>query len=229
MPGPPQRILTSDDTALLNSSDRSKDPLFEGTRYDLIILYSGGADSRLILEFALKLNRAPLCVMVDYGQDHGRELSYARQQLNDLGVAYKTVKINGLDLNSGLTGGEEGRWDNVHEMNVPGRNTIFISLAYSIAENEGITEIWYGPDYSDRVNLFPDCYQEYVVKMNEVLAISGVRPIELKAPLLGWTKEMIVEYLTKVCKVNMEDVYSGYEEPEKSDNGIPTELDLRSI
>lgn len=184
------------------------------TPFDLVMLYSGGADSRLMLQFALDAGKNVLCVLVDYGQRHVIELEYAKKQLDEIGIIYKTVEVDGLNLNSGLTGNlTESRWDNVHAMNVPGRNTIFISFAYSIAENLGITEIWYGPDYSDRENLFPDCYQEYVVKMNEVLAISGVRPIKLIAPLLGWTKEMIVDYLQKVYDIDVEhDLHSGYEE-----------------
>lgn len=83
----------------------------------------------------------------------------------------------------------------------------------SVAENMGIDEVWYGPDYSDRINLFPDCYQEYVVKMNELMAISGVRPIKLVAPLLGMSKELITEILAKTYKVFAPDLHSGYEAP----------------
>ena len=54
-------------------------------------------------------------------------------------------------------------------MYVPGRNTIFISIAFSIAENLGINMIWHGADYTDRLNFFPDCYQEYFVAFNELL------------------------------------------------------------
>ena len=98
-------------------------------------------------------------------------------------------------------------------MNVPGRNTILIGLAISIAENLDINEVWYGPDYSDRLNLFPDCYQEYVVKMNEVLSISGVRPIKLVAPLMGMSKELILEILKNHFNINLSDMHSGYDPP----------------
>lgn len=181
---------------------------------DLVMLYSGGADSRLMLHFALELNRRPFCVLIDYGQKHVKELDYAIKQLEDIHVQYKVVKISGLDIDSGLTGdlGEQ-RWDNVHAMNVPGRNSIFISIAYSIAENMDIDEIWYGPDYSDAENQFPDCYQDYVVRMNKVLEVAGVRPLKLRAPLLGWTKNMIVQYLKDKVGVDVEkELHSGYDE-----------------
>jgi len=180
---------------------------------NIVMLYSGGADSMLMLQLALMAGKIPYCVLIDYGQKHIKELEYAKSQLENLDVRYQVVKVDGLNVDSGLTGGlEEGRWGNVHSMNVPGRNTIFIGLAISVAENMGIDEVWYGPDYSDRINLFPDCYQEYVVKMNEVLAISGVKPIKLVAPLLGMSKELILEILEKTFKVKLTDIHSGYDE-----------------
>lgn len=182
--------------------------------HDLVMLYSGGADSRLMLHFARELKRRPFCILIDYGQKHVKELDYAKKQLKDIGVEHKVVKISGLGIDSGLTGDLlEQRWSNVHAMNVPGRNTIFIGIAYSIAEDMGIQEIWYGPDYSDAENQFPDCYQDYVVRMNKVLEVSGVQPLKLRAPLLGWTKNMIVQYLKDVVGVDVEkDLHSGYDE-----------------
>lgn len=188
-------------------------------KQDLVMLYSGGADSCLMLRFALQMGRNPYCVLINYGQRHVKELEYAKNQLDEFGVEYQTVTLAGLNIDSGLTGNNiESRWDNVHAANVPGRNSMFISIAYSIAENKGITEIWYGPDYSDFINKFPDCYQDYVGKMNNVLATAGVRPIVLRAPLLGWTKEMVLDYLDKVFGVQLVSMHSGYEEAKTSDD-----------
>jgi 7-cyano-7-deazaguanine synthase len=180
----------------------------------IVMLYSGGADSMLMLRLAQMSGRQPYCLLIDYGQKHIKELEFAKKQLRYYGVEYQIIKIKNLNVDSGLTGNNvTGRWDNVHEANVPGRNTIFIGLAISVAENKGIDEVWYGPDYSDRTNLFPDCYQEYVVKMNEVLAISGVKPIKLVAPLLGMSKELILEILDNFWGIKPTDMHSGYEEP----------------
>jgi 7-cyano-7-deazaguanine synthase len=181
---------------------------------NIVMLYSGGADSMLMLKLAQEAGKAPYCLLVDYGQKHVGELDYAKTQLDKEGVPYQIVQISGLNVDSGLTGAlSEGRWQNVHSMNVPGRNTIFIGLAISVAENMGFDEVWYGPDYSDRINLFPDCYQEYVVKMNEVLAISGVKPIKLVAPLLGMSKELIIDILKFKYGVKLTDMHSGYDAP----------------
>jgi 7-cyano-7-deazaguanine synthase len=186
--------------------------------FDLIMLYSGGADSYLMLKFALQLGRKPYCILVDYGQKHIEELAYAKMQLEKELVKFQQVTISGLDIDSGLTGFNfPGIYEGVHPMNVPGRNTMFISIAYSIAESKGISEIWYGPDYSDFEHLFPDCYQSYVGAMNKVLEIAPVKPIKLYALLLGWTKEMVVEYLRVVFDIQLNEMHSGYEAPMKGD------------
>jgi len=183
-------------------------------RKRIVMLYSGGADSLLMLQIAKMSNRDPYCLLIDYGQKHIEELQYAKKQLIAEKVVFQTIRLDGLNIDSGLTGGlNESRWDNVHAMNVPARNTIFIGLAMSVAENMGLDEVWYGPDYSDRINLFPDCYQEYVVKMNEVAEISGVKPIKIVAPLLGMSKELIKDILSNVWGFTDVDMHSGYESP----------------
>jgi len=187
---------------------------------NIVILYSGGSDSMLMLKLAQMAGKIPYCVLIDYGQKHIKELMYAENQLKEEKIPYHIIKIECLNVDSGLTGSQtESRWDNVHEMNVPGRNTIFVGLAISVAENMGIDEVWYGADYSDRINLFPDCYQEYIVKMNEVLAVSGVRPIKLVAPLLGMPKGLIVQILEKQFNIQFAEIYSGYEEPKTAECG----------
>ncbi len=187
----------------------------EKSEFDLVILFSGGADSMLLIQLALSLDYTPLCILIDYGQKHIRELEYAKNQLTHLGVEYRIIKLDGYSVNSGLTGDHTpGSYTDVNEMNVPGRNTIFIGIVAGVAENEDVDEIWFGADYSDRINKFPDCYQEFIHRMNQVLEISGSYPIKLRAPLLGMTKEMVIDMLTKVYGVSMKTVYSGYEEVE---------------
>ena len=177
---------------------------------DLLILYSGGADSRLLLELALKVKRKPHCVLIQYGQKHIAEITFGIRQLQDLKVPFQVLTISGLKIDSGLTGSEEeGQFEGVSEMYVPGRNTIFLSLAFSMAESRGIDTIWYGADYSDRVNLFPDSIQEYVIKVNELFSISGSKPIMVEAPLLGFTKELVFQMLASFG-VSKESVFSGY-------------------
>lgn len=182
-------------------------------KYDLVILFSGGSDSRLMLEIALSNGMNPYCILIDYGQAHKEELKFAKKQLEKRSIKYGVYDIN-IPVDSGLTGNlNQATYEGVHTHHVPGRNLIFLSLAASIAEAMGISKIWYGPDFSDRENLFPDCYQEWVVKVREVLNINGSIPLELEAPLLGMTKELILSTLRTTYGVDVEkELYSGYGE-----------------
>jgi len=185
----------------------------EAKNRDLLILYSGGADSRLMLEFALRTHRKPYCVLIQYGQLINEELNFAVKQLSKLKIPYQTVQINGLRFESALTGGGEqgtfGSKDEISIWHVPGRNTMFAGIALGVAENMRINEIWHGADFSDRLNLFPDCYQEYAVRMNELFEIAGPSPVKYLTPLAGMTKEIILDLL-KEYGVPEDEIYSGY-------------------
>lgn len=183
----------------------------ENRKPNLLILYSGGADSRLMLEFAKHANKTPFCVMINYEQLHEEELKFARSHLENIMPGYyQHVYIENLMLNSGLTGdGIKNDSGDVHEMHVPGRNSIFLSIAFSIAEYRGIDTIWLGCDWDDRLNLFPDCYQEYIVAMNNSFKGAGPKPIKVEAPLMGLSKANILAML-KNYGVDESEIFSGY-------------------
>ena len=182
----------------------------ESPNFDLVILFSGGADSILMLGMAKFMGYNPYCVLIDYQQLHIDELKSARLYLDKLGVPHHTVKLYHLKLQSGLTGeGQKGRFEGVHEMHVPSRNLMFVGVAASVAENMGIDTIWYGADYSDYVNEFPDCKQAWFGVMNEVLKINGPNPIKLEAPLAGLTKESILKAL-KALGIHDKAMCRGY-------------------
>lgn len=177
---------------------------------NLIILYSGGSDSRLMLELAVRSGKTPYCVLIDYGQLHLKELDFAREQLDKNNINHHTVKISNLNVNSGLTGnGVVNETGTVHTMHMPGRNTIFLGIAFSVAESKGIDTIWHGADWSDRLNLFPDCYQEYFVRVNEMFKYAGPKPIKVEAPIMGMPKEMVMEIL-KFFNIKEDELFSGY-------------------
>jgi|WetSurSiteA1Bulk_404760.scaffolds.fasta_scaffold01663_6 7-cyano-7-deazaguanine synthase len=180
-------------------------------RPDVVVLYSGGADSMMMLLLADFMKRTPFCILIDYEQLHIKELDFAEAYLQKKSINYKIVKLQNLTAGSALTTGEKGLYQGVSIYHVPGRNTMFLAIALSEAETRGIKEVWYGPDYSDKEHLFPDCYQEYVYRMNQVSEISGSYPIKIYAPLLGLTKEMILSILENF-RIPKEDYYSGYGE-----------------
>jgi len=179
-------------------------------KHDVVILFSGGADSVLMLEMAKDFNKSPFCVLIDYQQLHIKELEYAEAYLKKDNTPYRIVKLHDLKIESGLTGcGNKARFEGVHEMHVPSRNLMFVGIAASIAEDMGIDTIWYGADFSDFIHKFPDCMQPWFGAMNDVLRINGSKPIKLEAPLAGLTKETIVKALF-AKGITEKDMFSGY-------------------
>lgn len=178
---------------------------------DLVILYSGGADSTLLLELAKKLERKSYCLLIDYGQLHKQELTFASEYCTKHKLPFRIVSISNLGVQSALTSGEKNLYDGVSQYHVPGRNTMFLAIAFSVAESLNIQEIWFGPDWSDREHLFPDCYQEFVYRMGQVFEVAGVKPIKLYAPTIGFTKEMVIGFL-KEFGVKHDEYFSGYGE-----------------
>ena len=179
--------------------------------HDLIILFSGGADSALLVEMALMFKRKPLCLIVDYNQLHKQEIEIGKKFLEKRFVDYKIVKMPLDHISSGLTGnGEKGTYENVHDMYVPSRNLLFVSMASSIAETKKIKDIWMGANEEDSYNEFPDCKPEWVKALNNVLSINGSYPIKLSAPLSGASKEIIMATLKINFKVDMNELFSGY-------------------
>ncbi len=179
----------------------------------ILILYSGGADSRLMLQFALNMGYHPECLLINYNQRNSDELKVAEIQLEELNIPYQTIPLTFMSqIDSGLTGdGKKNTTGEVHEMHVPGRNTIFLSVAYSIAETSDIDTIWIGCDWSDRLNLFPDCYQEYILAINNVFEIAGPIPITVEAPLMGLSKDNIIKLIGSFG-ISSDEYFSGYGE-----------------
>jgi len=182
----------------------------ESERFNLVILFSGGADSILMLHMAKFMGYNPYCVIIDYQQLHYGEVTTSLAFFKRNDTPYRLVKLHDLQIQSGLTGaGEKGRFEGVNEMHVPSRNLMFVGIATSIAEDMGVDTIWMGADLSDFVNKFPDCMQTWFGAVNEVLKINGPTSIRLQSPLMGMLKEDILEILKNIG-VNEENIFSGY-------------------
>lgn len=177
--------------------------------YDVLILFSSGADSRLLLELSKYTNMKPYCVVINYEQLHSQEIENSINVLEKENIDYQIVELKGLNIKSALTSNEKGLYNNVSIWNVPSRNLMFLSIALSIAESKKIQLIWHGADYSDRLNSFPDCFQEFFVQLNKFIKYNTSPDIIVEAPLLGLTKEYILKML-KSFGIDEKELFSGY-------------------
>lgn len=178
----------------------------------IVVLYSGGMDSTLLLHFAKQCKFEAEALLISYGQKHVRELETAQKICEGMQIPFHVMSIDLGNINSGLTGDLiGGMYEGVSEWHVPGRNTIFVGMALSLAETIGADKIWYGANMEDRINLFPDCFQEWVHQMSGAVQLGGSRSIELEAPLLGMRKSTIVALAARYG-ITEDVVHSGYHE-----------------
>lgn len=174
-----------------------------------MVLLSGGLDSAVAATIA-KCERYDLFALTfDYGQrNRQREIPAAKKVADSLRVKEHKVLELPLDAlgGSALTDkkvpvpknrAKEEIGKGIPVTYVPGRNTIFLSLALAYAETVEADAIVIGAhalDYSG----YPDCRPEYFEKFAELAALATKQGVEgqapkIMAPLVGWTKAKIVE------------------------------------
>ncbi len=156
-----------------------------------IVLLSGGLDSATAAAQAIADGYQLIALSLRYGQRHDRELLAAKQIAAHLGIQEHVV----LDVNLAQWGGSaltdpaiavptDGlKPDIIPVTYVPGRNTVFLAIALSLAEARGAAAIYLGinaVDYSG----YPDCRPEYLEAMQHLATLSSKAGLEGKAPQL---------------------------------------------
>ena len=179
--------------------------LKSGLKSDSVLLLSGGLDSCTVLGIARSEGLTPVALSFSYGQRHSRELDSARKVASHFGVEHVIV---GVDL--GKTGGSsltdaniEVEHRNIAEIGtrmpssyVPARNSVFLSVAFGLAESLGVSRVFIGANSLDYSG-YPDCRQEYFNAMEKALNLgtSDAKPVEIRisAPLIRLSKKEIIQ------------------------------------
>lgn len=169
-----------------------------------VVLLSGGLDSTVLLHYvARRLGRRPLYALsFQYGQKHGCELAMARWQAEHL-PAMTGHTIIELDFYPGLVAGSSalvGAGAPVPELRelppearrqpptyVPNRNLTLLALAAAAAEARGCAEVYYGAQAQDEYGYW-DCTEEFLTRVNAVLALNRRTPVRVLAPFVDWPK-----------------------------------------
>jgi 7-cyano-7-deazaguanine synthase len=187
-----------------------------------VILLSGGLDSATTAAIAIADGYEAIALSFRYGQRHQRELQAASIIANKLNIQEHFI----IDVNLSQWGGssltdrsmtlpQDGvQPDIIPSTYVPGRNTVFIAIALSLAEAKNATAIYLGinaVDYSG----YPDCRPEYLHLYQQLANISSKAGIEghapqLIAPLVHDSKADIVRRALKL-NVPIADTWSCYQ------------------
>lgn len=156
-----------------------------------VVLLSGGLDSATVAAQAQVDGYDVVALSLFYGQRHERELEAAKAIVQALNIQEHHL----LDVNLSQWGGssltdaslavpiEETAIDVIPSTYVPGRNTVFISIALSLAEAKQAEAIYLGinaVDYSG----YPDCRPEYLAAFQTLAQLSSKVGIEGHAPKL---------------------------------------------
>jgi 7-cyano-7-deazaguanine synthase len=191
-----------------------------------IVLLSGGLDSATTAAIAVKDGYEIIALSFRYGQRHEKELQAAEKITAKLGVKEHYL----VDVNLSQWGGssltdisvnlpQDGlKSDIIPSTYVPGRNTVFIAIALSLAEAKNAQAIYLGinaVDYSG----YPDCRPEYLSAYQQLANLSSKAGIEGKAPQLiaPLVKDSKLDIIRRAIslKVPIEDTWSCYQGSEQ--------------
>jgi len=177
-----------------------------------VVLLSGGLDSTTSLYWAKTEFSSVIALSIRYGQRHVKELSAARAvaraakaRLHEVVISLpwlqgssltnSSLRIPDMPLKKIGTGGVPSTY-------VPGRNTIFLSLAVSLADAVGASAIVIGANALDYSG-YPDCRPPFINAFG-VVAKRGTKrgsegkPLKILAPLLRLDKKGVVKLAARV-------------------------------
>lgn len=170
-----------------------------------IVLLSGGLDSATATAQAIADGYTPIALSFRYGQRHERELQAAQV----ISQHFKLSQHFVIDVNLAQWGGSaltdtaidlptEGiQSDAIPTTYVPGRNTVFIAIALSLAEAQNAEAIYLGinaVDYSG----YPDCRPDYLAAFQNLAQLSSKVGLEGKAPKL--VAPLVMDSKTDIVK-----------------------------
>ena len=187
-----------------------------------VVLLSGGLDSATTAAIAIAEGYETIALSFRYGQRHQKELAAAIKIAKNLGI--KQHFITDIDLSQwggssltdeSMTIPQDGiETDVIPSTYVPGRNTVFIAIAMSLAEAKNAQAIYLGinaVDYSG----YPDCRPDYLAAYQQLANLSSKAGIEghapqLIAPLVEDSKADIVRRALEL-NVPIADTWSCYQ------------------
>ena len=187
-----------------------------------VVLLSGGLDSATAAAIAIDAGYEVIALSFRYGQRHEKELAAAQKIVQALGI--KEHYITEIDLaqwgGSSLTDQsmaipQDGlQPDVIPSTYVPGRNTVFMAIALSLAEAKNAAAIYLGinaVDYSG----YPDCRPEYLAAFQQLANLSSKAGVEGNAPQLiaPLVEDSKVDIVRRALELNVPiaDTWSCYQ------------------
>ena len=201
----------------------------------ILVLASGGLDSTALLYKAVQEAGADnvFALNIYYGQRHAKERECFEWQLQRLGITHwKSINLAEIfkdDKTSTLLGNGEIPHKSYAEQleekpgvvstYVPYRNGLFLSVAASIAYQEGCLDVWYGAHKDDAAgDAYPDCSAQFMMAQAQAIWTGSGNKVRMRGPWGGLTKTEVVAEgikagMTQDDFAHTWSCYEGGEEP----------------
>ncbi|MGF1483154.1 MAG: 7-cyano-7-deazaguanine synthase QueC [Opitutales bacterium] len=176
----------------------------------VVLVFSGGLDSSVLLWHLLNQGAHVWALTMNYGQRHGREIEAARAIAAEAQAAGSRFSgrleehlVADFSQLQGLLGGSsltdlsvavpKGHYteEAMKSTVVPNRNMILLSIASGWAISKGARKVAYAAHSGDHA-IYPDCREAFAEAMNAALGLADWNPLVLARPFVGWSKADIV-------------------------------------
>ena len=184
---------------------------------NLILTYSGGMDSTVLLHHMIAAGNSVRALSVDYGQRHGRELQSAAQICAALGVEHRIADLRtlgGIIGGSSLTSADvpvpDGHYaeETMKATVVPNRNMILLAVAAGWAMSVKADAVAFAAHSGDHA-IYPDCRPEFADAVGHAIKLADWHSVDLIRPFIQLTKADIVRRGTEL-KVPFAQTWSCY-------------------
>jgi len=185
-----------------------------------IIVLSGGLDSTTALYYSIENYKKIEAISFDYGQNHKKELDFAKWHCEKLGIPHKIIKLDFSCFNSSLLSGAdeipEGHYadENMKSTVVPFRNGIMLAFAVGYAENVEADCVLIGSHSGDHT-IYPDCRKEFTYHMSLAAKHGTYKKVEIVSPFNKMMKWDLVKIGTDLG-IDYSKTWSCYKGGEKS-------------
>ncbi len=183
----------------------------------VVLIYSGGLDSTVLLFDLLAAGHEVKTLSVNYGQRHARELESASAISALVKVEHKVAdlrSISSLLAGSSLTSTEmavpDGHYaeETMKATVVPNRNMIMLSVAAGWAISMKADAVAFAAHDGDHA-IYPDCRAEFAEALDKAIQMADWHSVRLIRPFVGMTKANIVKRAAEL-RVPIEKTWSCY-------------------
>lgn len=184
---------------------------------DIVLIYSGGLDSTVLLYKLINDNFNIKTLTFNYGQKHSKEIQKASNICIHTNVKNTIIDLSNISslinencLINNYIDIPDGHYteESMKTTVVPNRNMIMLSIAAGYAINNNIDMIAYAPHHGDH-SIYPDCREIFIDSMRSVLNRCHYHPIRLYTPFSKINKSDIVK-IGSILNVPFEKTWSCY-------------------